>query len=124
MEDNFAIAIVVLMFLVKSPWVWASAIGFAVAFKLHGKDSNAKKYLLSGCAVIFVASTANVLLNLTMPSVWDSQGLEIQDISRMIVRYNRVVDIVSASGLLLIVRAVFVSQNNSDARIKNTPDPA
>lgn len=117
MEDIAAITIVLFMFVIKSPWVWASVIGFSIAFKLDGKSSNAKKYLLSGCAVVFVASVAKILLNTTMPSIGHTEGLEIQELSRMIVKYNRIVDIVSASGFLLIVRAVFVGQNNGE--IKN-----
>lgn len=117
MEDIVAITIVLFMFVIKSPWVWASVIGFSSAFKLDGRSSNAKKYLLSGCAVVLVAAIAKVFLNTTMPSIWHTEGLEIQEYSRMIVRYNRIVDIVSASGFLLIIRAVFVGQNN--AEIKN-----
>ena len=116
MEDTAAVTMTLLVFLIKSPWVWASVIGFSIAFKLDGRINNSRKYLLSGCAVILVASIAKVLLNLTMPSIWDSQGLEIQDISRLIVKYNRIVDIASASGVLLIVRAVFVSQGNGGTK--------
>ena len=116
MSDTAAITMVLIVFLIKSPWVWASVVGFLISFKLDGEISNAKKYLLSGCAVVLVASVAKVLLNTTMPIVWHTEGLDSQELSRMIVRYNRIVDIVSASGFLLIVRAVFVSQKNGETK--------
>lgn len=116
MEDMIAVTIALLIFVIKSPWVWASVIGVSLAFKLDGKISNAKKYLLSGCAVVLLASIAKVLLNTTMPSMWHTEGLEIQELSRMIVKYNRIVDIVSASGFLIIVRAVFVGQKTGETK--------
>lgn len=117
MSDIVAVTIALLMFLIKSPWIWASVIGFSIAFRLDGKLSNAKKYLLLGCAVVFAAYIGEILMNMTMPSIWHAEGLGTREIARMIVKYNRIVDIVSASGFLLIIRAVFVSQSNSE--IKN-----
>ncbi len=117
MSDIVAVTIALLTFLIKSPWVWASVIGFSIAFKLDGRLSNAKKYLLLGCAVVFVASVVKVSLNIAMPFIVHTEAPDVEELSRMIVKYNRIVDIVSASGFLLIIRAVFVSQ--SSCEIKN-----
>lgn len=114
MEYIVPVTIVLIKLLIKSPWVWASVIGFSTAFKLRGKNRKAKKYLLFGCAVVFVAYIGEILMNMTMPSMWHAEGLGTQEIARMIVKYNRIVEIVSASGFLLIVRAVFVGHNNGD----------
>lgn len=105
MEYSVPAALILLAGIVKSPLAWASIVGFIVSFKA---GSGAKKYLMGGCALVLIAYLAELVFNAAMPVIWNAEGLSALEISKNIVRYSRIFEVVSAAGLLLVVRAGFI----------------
>jgi hypothetical protein len=113
MENIIIPIFVVFKFFLKSPLVWACVAGFLSAFRLKEPQRKAKKYILIGCVCIFTAYLAEIFMNVTLP-IWHPEEMGAQEISRLIVRYNRFIEVIWATGLLLIIRAFFVVQKNEE----------